>query len=316
MIIQKAQRKAVKLKLAITGLTGSGKTMGAILLAKGLASQGKILVIDTENQSASLYSDHPITKHIDYDVLNIDAPFTVDKYLKALSMGVEAGYEVIVIDSISHQWDAEGGSMDKKHTLDMKGGNSFTNWRGIKKEANTFQSKLLSAPVHIVVTMRSKMEYVLETNEKGKQTPRKVGLAPVQMDGIEYEFTTVFDMSADKTYSITKDRTGLFEGKVERISEKTGQQIKEWLSSGKEEVKASTAELFQGSTEVISIDQVSKITELISQAGSDSVKLLAYYKIASWYECPIDKYETIKNGLLKKINEKSSISDKAQYLRA
>lgn len=233
MKIRKAERKSVKIKLAISGLTGSGKTMGAILLARGLSDDGKILIIDTENQSACLYSDHPVTKHIGYDVLDIDAPFTVDKYLRALQLGVDAGYSVIVIDSISHQWDAEGGSLDKKNKLDLNGGNSFTNWGGIKREANTFQSKLLSAPVHIIVTMRSKMEYVLETNEKGKQAPRKIGLAPIQKDGIEYEFTTVFDMSIDKTYSITKDRTGLFDGRIEKLSEKTGKEIRDWLCNGK-----------------------------------------------------------------------------------
>lgn len=242
MQIRKAERTAVKIKLAITGLTGSGKTMGALLLAKGLSNDGKVLIIDTENKSASLYSDHKVTKHIDYDVIDIDAPFTVDKYLKALQMGVEAGYGVIIIDSISHQWDAEGGALDKKNSLDMKGGNSFTNWGGIKKEANAFQAKILSAPVHIIVTMRSKMEYVLELNEKGRSTPRKVGLAPIQKDGIEYEFSTVFDMSMDKTYSITKDRTGLFDGRMEKITENTGKEIKEWLSTAKE--KQDVAETF------------------------------------------------------------------------
>lgn len=231
--IKKAERKAVKIKLAITGPSGAGKTMGSLLLAKGLANGGKVLVIDTEDGSSNLYADHRLVG-MDFDVIEIDAPYTVNKYLEALQAGQEAGYEVIVIDSLSHAWEGEGGLLDKKSGLDSRGGNSYTNWAGITKEHNLFKARIVHSPCHVVVTMRSKQDYIMEANEKGKQMPKKVGLAPVQRDGMEYEFTTVFDVGMDHQFCVSKDRTALFDGRIEKITEKTGVEIRNWLSTGKE----------------------------------------------------------------------------------
>jgi len=233
MIIKKAERKAVKIKLAITGPSGSGKTMGALLLAKGLADDGKVLIIDSEDGSSNLYADHSLVG-MDFDVLEIDAPYTITKYLQALEAAQTANYEVIVIDSISHAWAGEGGLLDKKSALDAGGrGNSYTNWASITKEQEAFKAKIIHSPCHVIVTMRSKQEYIVETNDKGKQAPRKVGLAPIQRDGMEYEFTTVFDCGMDHSFQASKDRTGIFDGRIEKITSNTGKEIKDWLSSGR-----------------------------------------------------------------------------------
>lgn len=234
MQIRKAERKSVKIKLAITGPSGAGKTMGSLLLAKGLADGKKVLVIDSEDGSSNLYADHALVDS-EFDVLEIDAPYTISKYLQALEMGQKAGYEVIVIDSISHAWAGEGGLLEKKNALDSRGGNSYTNWGSISKEQEQFKAKIIHSPCHVIVTMRSKQDYIVETNDKGKSAPKKVGLAPIQRDGVEYEFTTVFDIGMDHSYHVSKDRTGIFDGKTEKLSEKTGLEIKEWLSSGKAE---------------------------------------------------------------------------------
>lgn len=238
MRIERAQRKDVKIKLAITGPSGAGKTMSSILLAHGLCPEGKILVIDSENKSSNLYADHPLTKNKHFDVLSIDAPYTIQKYIQALEMGVNEKYDVIILDSISHAWAGEGGLLDKKSAIDSRGGNSYTNWATVTKEQEMFKSKLLHASAHVIATMRSKQDYVMEANEKGKSAPKKVGLAPIQRDGMEYEFTTVFDVGMDHQFTVSKDRTGLFDGRIERITENTGKEIRCWLDgASKEEPK-------------------------------------------------------------------------------
>lgn len=229
MQIKKAERKAVKIKLALTGPSGSGKTMSALLLAKGLVGEGKILVIDTEDGSANLYADHPLLEGMEFDVLEIEAPYTTQKYIKAIEAGEREKYDCIIVDSISHAWRGEGGLLAKKEAMDSRGGNSYTNWGPITKEHEAFKAKLVHAGTHLIVTMRSKQDYILELNEKGKQAPKKVGMAPIQRDGMEYEFTTVFDIGMDHQYMVSKDRTGLFDGAVEPVTFKTGQKIRAWL---------------------------------------------------------------------------------------
>ncbi len=229
MQIKKAQRSAVKIKLAVTGPSGSGKTLGSLLLGKGLCGDGKMLVIDSEDGSSNLYADHKMTVGIDYDVLEINAPYTTQKYIEALELGQKEGYDLIIIDSISHAWAGEGGILDKKNAIDMRGGNSFTNWGKVTKDHEAFKSTIVHAKCHVIVTMRSKQDYIMEANDRGKQAPRKVGLAPVQREGMEYEFTTVFDCGMDHSYVVSKDRTGLFDGRMEKLSLETGKELREWL---------------------------------------------------------------------------------------
>jgi len=223
---QKAERKRAKIKVAITGPSGAGKTFSALTLATGLGK--KIAVIDTENDSASLYSDR-----FEFDTLVISPPYTVQKYLEAISAATEEGYEVLIIDSITHAWAGEGGLLSKKEALDARGGNSFSNWAGITKEHEAFKATLLVSDIHLVCTMRSKQDYVLDMGDKGKTTPRKVGLAPIQREGMEYEFTTVFDIAMDHNASTSKDRTGLFDGHTAKITKDTGRKFQQWLNGAK-----------------------------------------------------------------------------------
>lgn len=227
---KKATRRAVKVKLAIQGPSGAGKTVAALQLATTLAEGGTIAVIDTENGSASLYADR-----YGFDVLNLAPPYTSARYIEALEAAIEAGYTAIVIDSLSHQWMGEGGILSRKEALDARpGSNSYTNWATFTKEHELFKARLLNAPVHLIATMRAKQDYVLETNEKGKQTPRKVGLAPVQREGTEYEFTTVFELQMDHRAIVSKDRTGLFGGgsdPIDLLQPATGKSLLAWLKS-------------------------------------------------------------------------------------
>lgn len=240
MKITKARKKQVKIKMGFAGISGSGKTMSALRIATGLVShlpqrtethddgstKSRILLIDTENESASLYADK-----FDFDTISIEPPFTVQKYIDALKLSVSEKYDVCVIDSITHEWAGEGGLLDKKDKLDSadrkKG---FNNWKPIGNEHNVFMNAILQSDIHVFATMRSKVSYIVE-NEGGKQTPKKAGLAPIQRDGIEYEFTTLFE--CENSYAVaSKDRTNLWFGQQMQITEDTGRQLAQWLSSG------------------------------------------------------------------------------------
>jgi len=226
--IKKAVREHVYLKLGVTGPAGSGKTQGGIGLALGLAPTGKIAVIDTENRSASYYAGM-----FNFDVVELDAPFTTQKYLEALNEIIKAGYEVVVIDSLTHEWAASGGILDAKAQKDARGGNSFANWGEMKSLHNKFVESLLQSHIHVVCTLRSKMEYVLEQDEKGKATPRKVGMAPISSDGMEYEFGVVFDVERSTHLAVaSKDRTGLFEGRSLNLNQEVGKELAAWLAKG------------------------------------------------------------------------------------
>jgi len=197
----KATRQRVYLKLAITGPAGSGKTHSSILLARGLAwgEHGKIALADTENRSASLYAHR-----FEFDVMDIDQPFTETKFIEAINAAVQQRYSVLIIDSFSHAWL---GTLDYKNTLDARGGNSYTNWGKAGEKFNQVLTAILQSPIHVICCMRSKMDYVLEPDVRGKMVPRKVGMAPIMRDSIEYEFTTVFDLDSEHVATVSKDRT-------------------------------------------------------------------------------------------------------------
>ena len=246
MQIKKAVRERVYLKLGMTGPAGAGKTQGGIGVALGLAPTGKVGVIDTENRSASYYAGKFV-----FDVIELEAPFTTQKYLEALNAFIAAGYEVVVIDSLTHEWAASGGILDQKASKDARGGNSFTNWNEMKQLHNKFVEVLLQSKIHVVCTLRSKMEYALEQDEKGKSTVRKVGLAPISSDGMEYEFGVVFDVERASHLAVAaKDRTGLFEGRSLNLDEAVGRELRTWLESGAEMAPAQEAPKAQPPAEV------------------------------------------------------------------
>lgn len=230
-MFKKAQRKNVYLKMAIQGPSGGGKTYSSLLLAKGFG--GKIALLDTENGSGSLYCDQ-----FDYDVLEMNPPFLTEKYIKAIQEAEKAEYDILIIDSLTHAWSAEGGILDQKSAKDLRGGNSYTNWSEFTKKHEAMKQAILQSKLHIIATMRSKMEYVIEQDEKGKARPRRVGMQAVQRDDMPYEFTVVFDLAQDHSYEAIKDRTSLFDGYVGKITEETGKKIKEWVNQEKPEASA------------------------------------------------------------------------------
>ncbi|MFK7107070.1 AAA family ATPase [Flavobacterium oreochromis] len=223
MQLRQSERRKAKIKMALQGSAGSGKTYSSLLLAQGLTNGdfSKVAIIDTENGSADLYA------HLgNYNVLTLTPPFTPDNYIKAIDVCEKAGIEVIIIDSISHCWDY---LLDYHSSL---AGNSFTNWAKIKPLEKAFMDKILQCDVHVIATMRTKQDYVLNQKD-GKFIPEKVGLKAVQRDGIDFEFTLVFDIDIKHFAVSSKDRTGLFMGKPEfTINPSTGRKILEWCNSG------------------------------------------------------------------------------------
>lgn len=237
MQFQRAHRQRTPLKVALTGPSGSGKTYGALLLAFGfleaLAEEKKqkprIAVVDTENGSSNLYA------HLgEFDVLTLEAPFTVAKYTQAIDLAIAEGYDLLVLDSLSHAWAGEGGLLQQKERLDLRGGNQYTNWAGITKEHEALKSKIVQAPIHIIATMRSKQDYIIAENGQGKSAPKKVGMAPIQREGMEYEFTLVLDYAMDHSFLASKDRTELFpDGPYPKeVMRQAGRQIAGWHTAG------------------------------------------------------------------------------------
>ncbi|MCP4898868.1 MAG: AAA family ATPase [bacterium] len=227
--IRKAERKKSRLRLGICGPAGSGKTKSALRIASGLG--GKILLVDTENGSGDLYAE----EH-EYDVMPLPKPYTTERYGDAIRIGAEKGYDIIILDSISHAWAGEGGLLDEHDRVAKasRSGNTYMAWREITPKHNAFIEDMLSSPCHLMATMRTKTEYALEDDGGGKKKPKKIGMAPIQREGMDYEFTTVFDLSVPgHLATVSKDRTSLFDGGAPFLpSEETGRQLVEWLERG------------------------------------------------------------------------------------
>ncbi|GET20662.1 AAA domain-containing protein [Prolixibacter denitrificans] len=225
MELRKAKRSEATIKMALQGPSGSGKTYSSLLIANGLLSDWrKIAIVDTENHSAHLYS------HLgNYNVLSLEKPFSPERYIEAISMCENAGMEVIIIDSISHEWEGQGGILDIHGNMV---GNSFTNWSKVTPRHNAFVQKILQSPSHIIGTIRTKQDYVI-SEKNGKHVPEKVGLKGITRDGLDYEFTIVFDLDVRHHATASKDRTGLFMDKPQfMINNYTGKKIMNWCNPG------------------------------------------------------------------------------------
>jgi hypothetical protein len=226
--IHRATKRRAKLRLGMSGPAGSGKTYSALLIAGGLG--GRIGMIDTEHGSGDLYAD---LLPEGYDVLSLTPPYTPARYIEAIHALEEAGVSTIIVDSLTHAWSGEGGSLDRQGKIADKSGNSWQAWRQVTPEHNALVEALLQSRCHIIATMRAKTEYVQEKDERsGKQVVRKIGLAPIMRDGIEYEFTTFFELDVHHMAFAGKDRTRLFDGSIFKPDTETGRQLLTWLESG------------------------------------------------------------------------------------
>lgn len=216
----KATKKKAKLRMALIGPAGSGKTFTAISFASQF---GKVAVIDTEHGSASKYADL-----FEFDTLELTS-FDTKAYIDSIRAAVDNGYDAVVIDSLSHAWKE---LLAQKNQLDAKGGNSFVNWGKMTPKQDALIEAILAAPIHIIATMRAKMEHVQEKDEQGRTSVKKIGLAPVQRDDVEFEFDVVGDIDINNTMVISKSRCVELSGKVyPKPGKEIAQTLITWLST-------------------------------------------------------------------------------------
>lgn len=222
-----ATKAQSRLRLALVGPSGSGKTYSALAIA---APFGKVAVIDTERGSASKYADQ-----FHFDVMEL-SDYDPQQFINGIRAAAQAGYDVVIIDSLSHAWMGQGGVLEMVDRAAKRStsSNSFAAWRDVTPKHNELVTAIVSAPVHVIVTMRSKTEYVLEKDERtGKTAPRKVGTAPVQRDGLEYEFDVVADMDIENVMLVTKSRCPALNGaNVSKPGAQVAATLLTWLSDG------------------------------------------------------------------------------------
>lgn len=224
-MFQRAVKHESKLRLAISGPSGSGKTYTALAIGTAL---GKVAVVDTESGSASKYADV-----FSFDVAEMSAPFHPSKYVKAIEQAAKAGYDVIILDSLSHAWFATGGVLDivDEAAKRSKSGNTYMAWKEGTPVHNQLIEAIVTAKIHVIGTMRAKTEYALVVNDRGKQEPRKMGMAPIQRDGFEYEFDVMFDMDFENSAVVTKTRcSALANTVIPKPGKQVADVLREWLS--------------------------------------------------------------------------------------
>lgn len=240
MALQKAVREKMKVPIMLMGASGSGKTVGALLIAKGIIWEmfpnlsdeerwEKIAVIDTEHKRSTLYAGMEIGDQLigNFLVYDLEEPFSAERYAKAFSECKEAGCEVIIIDSITHAWSGKDGILDKVNRY----GGKFSDWNKVKPDEQMLIKLFLDTDVHVIATVRSKQGYEVVRNDEGKIEIEKIGLKAEQKDSLEYEFAIAFQLYQNHTAEAMKDNSNSFDSRI-IITEETGKQIYRWAEKG------------------------------------------------------------------------------------
>lgn len=233
-----ATRKKAKLRLALAGPSGSGKTLSALMIAGGMTDGdwSRVALIDTEHERARFYADRSEWDIGEFLYQPLLAPYKSQKYIDYATAGAAAVGEdgVLIVDSLSHAWEGEGGVLEYKSEVAKKQGkNDYTAWDEAGKMQNTLINSLLSLPCHVIVTLRTKTAYTMEVNDRGKNVPVKVGLAPIQRENTEYEFDIVLNLDRQHYATASKDTTFLDDFNAP-ITPEIGAKIRDWLAEGKD----------------------------------------------------------------------------------
>jgi energy-coupling factor transporter ATP-binding protein EcfA2 len=292
---QKAKREQIWLKVLLAGPSGSGKTYTALRLAKGIISKsgGKVAAIDTENGRIRYYANE-----FDFDDLQLSAPYTPENYIEAINSAIDGGYNTLVIDSITHEWD---------YCLEVHSkmpGNSYTNWAKITPRHDPFMEKILQSPLHIIATVRGKDEYVME-EKNGKQVPKKVGLGYKQRDNTEYNYTCTFNIDQQTHVAdAMKDNTHLFENKYDMLTEKDGMALYEWANSGDKPASKPV----QTNTEKVEVTEVDALTKAKEDIKALVTSLASKKVSEADIKVAIKKHHTVANyNSIKDINIATSV---------
>jgi hypothetical protein len=259
--IRKARRSATKFRGLLTGPSGSGKTWGGLLIAKGLG--GRCVVIDTEEGSSDLYDG----LH-EFDVVDLKPPFTPERYIEAIQACEAAGYEVIVIDSVTHCWSGKGGCLELVDEIAKAKfrGNTWSAFSEITPRWRAFIDAVLRSSCHVICTGRSKTE-TAQVDDGGRKKVTKLGMKLEARDGLEYEFTCVLDLVHDGHYAtVSKDRTGLFSGDPKPITEETGRRLAEWLAGATPvDDEATVTKARDAIRQAESVERLDKVMATVAQ---------------------------------------------------
>lgn len=227
---EKAERRKSLLRLALVSPSGCGKTKSALILGSGLADKldSRLAVIDTENGSSQIYAEE-----FDFDV-NPLSDFSPESYAKSIYNAEKAGYKVLVVDGLSDEWAFVLAEVDRI-AQNSSSKNKFNAWGRGTEIHNKLMTAIKNFNGHIIVTIRAKTAYEIQTNHQNKKVPVKLGLKPEQRDGFEYEFDSVIDLDTKHYISSDKDRTGLFsESRI--LTNDDANLIYDWINIGKDDL--------------------------------------------------------------------------------
>ena len=265
--VKKATREKIYTKIALMAPSGGGKTYGALRLATGMAEElkeqngkdARILLANTESKRGYYYANE-----FNYDIVDIDAPHNPEKYVELIEFAVSEGYDILIIDSSSHEWEGKGGCLE----LQQQAGGTYQSWAKVTPRHNKFINAIADSQIHIIATMRGKDQYEMEKDDRGRTTVTKLGVGAKQRDGFEYEFTCTF-LIDQKTNMATaqKDNTHIFEGETATLlSEAYGKKIIQWANSGEGYTpvvrKEELVDVTEDELKSIKKDIIAKCTEL------------------------------------------------------
>lgn len=231
--VKKAKREKIYCKIALMAPSGGGKTYSALRLATGMAEEieketgkkAKILMGNTEQKRGYYYANE-----FDYDIVDIESPHNPEKYVEFIKFAVDEGYDILIIDSSSHEWEGRGGCLE----LHQQAGGQYQSWQKVTPRHNKFIEAIADSPIHIIATMRGKDQYETSTDSRGKMSVQKIGVGAKQREGFEYEFTCTFLIDQKTSMAeVQKDNTHIFENEgATLLSEDYGRKIIQWANSG------------------------------------------------------------------------------------
>lgn len=285
-MFEKVARKKAKLRLALTGVSGAGKTLSALYIAYGITGDwSKIALIDTEHERARFYADRSDLGTGEFLYAPFEPPYSPQRYKQFVEEGAKTvGSDgVVIIDSFTHAWNNEGGVLEIKDKIaEQPNKNSYTAWNEAGREQNSLVNTILAVDCHTIVTMRSKMNYVMQENERGKIQPVKIGLSPIQREDTEYEFDIVLDIARTHIATASKDTTFLDKfGQV--ITPDLGKQLKEWLDNGVEPDRCESC------GKVIVAERGKSVQKIIETS-------MEHLKKKCCYSCFAKEYRELKNN--------------------
>jgi len=283
--IKEAKREKIYCKIALMAPSGGGKTYSALRLATGMAREieqetgkkAKILLGNTEQKRGYYYANE-----FKYDIVDIEAPHNPEKYVDFINFAVEKGYDILIIDSSSHEWEGRGGCLE----LHQQAGGQYQNWKNITPRHNKFIEAIADSPLHIIATMRGKDQYEMTKDNNGKTSVQKLGVGAKQRDGFEYEFTCTFLIDQKTSMAeAQKDNTHIFENEVATLlSEDYGERIIKWANSGegytppvrgRDESEGGTQSTYQDDLATVKKEIVALCTDL---GGTKNEELMAELK--------------------------------------